>query len=124
MLCLKLLFIVMKSGVIKGSAAILIKAILISGILSLLIGFLGFSCWSRFRTSSLLTGGNIVLSLIVSLVLILFIFNMIGWFLYELHIKFNSLFIVIYSMIFGCVTRFLTTRFLNNVYIVFVEDFN
>ena len=79
--CLKLLFIPIESGVLKGSAAILIKA---DGILSSPIAFLGFSCWSMFQTSSLLTGENIMLLLMFPLVLILlFIFNMLGWFLYE-----------------------------------------
>ena len=83
MLCLKLLLIAIESGVLKGSAAILIKA---GGILSSPIAFLGFSCWSSFRTSSLLTGENIVLLLMFPLaVILLFIFNMLGWFLYELH---------------------------------------
>ena len=82
MLCLKLLLIAIESGVLKGSAAILIKA---GGSP---IAFLGFSCWSSFRTSSLLTGENIVLLLIFPLVVILiFIFNMLGWFLYELHMS-------------------------------------
>ena len=50
---LKLLFIAIESGVLKDSAVILIKA---RGILSSPIAFLGFSCWSIFRTSSLITG--------------------------------------------------------------------
>ena len=41
MLCLKLLLTAIESGVLKGSAAILIKA---GGILSSPIAFLGFSC--------------------------------------------------------------------------------
>ena len=84
MLCLKLLLIAIESGVLKGSAAILIKA---GGILSSPIAFLGFSCWSSFRTSSLLTGENIVLLLFPLVVILLFIFNMLGWFLYELHMS-------------------------------------
>ena len=84
-LCLKLLLIAIESGVLKGSAVILMKAV---GILSSSIAVLGFSCWSSFRISSLLTGGNIVSLLMFPLVVILFfIFNMLGWFLYELHIS-------------------------------------
>ena len=45
-LCLKLLFIAIKSGALKGSAVILIKA---GVILSLLIAFFGFSCWRVFE---------------------------------------------------------------------------
>ena len=41
-LCLKLLFIAIKSGTLKGPAVTLIKA---GGILALLIAFFGFSCW-------------------------------------------------------------------------------
>ena len=74
-----------ESGVLKGSVAILIKA---GGILSWSIAFLGFSCYSSFRTSSLLTGKNIVLLLVFLLVVILlFIFIILGWFLYELHMS-------------------------------------
>ena len=64
-LCLKLLLIAIESGVLKGSAVILMKAV---GILSSSIAVLGFSCWSSFRTSSLLTGGNIVSLLMFPLV--------------------------------------------------------
>ena len=53
MLYLNLLFIAIKSGVPKGSSAILIKA---EGILSSPIAFLGFSRWNSFRTSLQLTG--------------------------------------------------------------------
>ena len=73
-----------KSGVLKGSAAILITA---GVIFSSPIAFFGLSCWSRFRTPSLLTGKNIVLSLMSPLVVILlFSFNMLGWFLDDLLI--------------------------------------
>ena len=84
-LCLKLFLIAIESGVSKGSAAILIK---VGGIFSLLIAFLGFSYCSRFWTSSILTDKNIVLSLIFPLVVIsIFIFNMLEWFIYELHMS-------------------------------------
>ena len=72
MLCLKLLLIAIESGVLKASAAILIKA---GGILSSPVAFLGFSCLSSFRTSSLLTGENMVLLLMFPLVVILLLFS-------------------------------------------------
>ena len=84
-LCLKLLFIAIESGVLKGSAVTLIKA---EGILSSPIAFLGLSSWGCFWTSSLLTGKNIGLSLMFPLVvMLLFIFNILGWFLYELQMS-------------------------------------
>ena len=55
----KLLFISIESSVPKGSAKTFVKA---GGILSSPIAFLGFSCWSRFWTLSLLTDENILLS--------------------------------------------------------------
>ena len=58
MLCLKLLFIAIDNGVLKGSAAILITA---GGILSWPIAFRGFKFWRHYLISSLLTGKNIVL---------------------------------------------------------------
>ena len=114
---LKLLFIAIESGALKASSAILIKA---GGILSSAIAFLPFSYRSRSRTSSLITGENIVLSLIFTfscnITFYFYYARMVSiWIAYEL----NSLFIVIYSMTFGYVSRFLTTGFLNNVYIDF-----
>ena len=79
MLYLKLLFIAIDKGVLKGSAAILIKA---GGILSWPIAFLGFNFWRHCLTSSLFTGEKIVLSSLFSFAtIILLIFKMLEWFL-------------------------------------------
>ena len=69
---LKLLLFALESGVHKVSAATLIKA---GGILLLLITFLGFSCWSRFGTSSLFTGENVVFPLVVILLRVLLFYS-------------------------------------------------
>ena len=79
MLYLKLLFIAIDNGLLKGSAAILLK---VGEILSWLIAFLGFNFWRHCLTLSLITGKKIVFSLLFSFtVIVLLIFKMLGWFL-------------------------------------------
>ena len=78
MLYLKLLFNAIDKGVLKGSAAILIKG---GGILSWPIAFLEFNFWRHCLTSSLFTGEKIVLSLLFSFaVIVLLIFKILRWF--------------------------------------------
>ena len=79
MLYLKLLFNAIDKGVLKVSAAILIKA---GEILSWTIAFPGFNFWRHCLTLSLFTCEKTVLSLLFSFaVIVILIFKMLGWFL-------------------------------------------
>ena len=76
MLHLKLLFIAIDNGVLKGSTAILIKG---GGILSWKIAFLELIFLRYYLTLSLYTGEKIVLSLVFCFaVIVLLIFKMLG----------------------------------------------
>ena len=75
---LKLLFIAIDNDILKGSAAILIKA---KGISCSPIAFLGFNFWQHCLGSSLFTGQKIVLLLLFSFaVIVLLILKITGRF--------------------------------------------
>ena len=72
MLHLKLLFIAIDNGVLKGWAAIMIKA---GGISSWPLAFLGFNFCRHCLTSIIYTGEQIVLSLVFSFAVIILLIS-------------------------------------------------
>ena len=120
-LCLKLLFLAIDTGILKGSAAILIKA---GEILSLTDSF----AWVQFQEILLKfvtvywRKARVIISIFfycnstpnfqnARMVFIGMIYNI------------NFLFVVIKAMFFGFGIRFFTTLFFNNMNVMFVEDF-
>ena len=96
---LKLLFIAIDNGILKGSAAILTKA----------------NFWRQCLGSSLFTGQKIVLLLLFSFVVIVLLIKNYRMIFIGITYNINCLFAVIKALFFGYVSGFFTARFFNNV---------